>query len=43
MTRVFREAWPGFSEEIELMERIRALKIALGPELLILTHHYQRQ
>jgi len=26
-----------------LMERIQALKLALGPELLILTHHYQRR
>ncbi len=29
-------------EEQELAARIRALKAALGPELLILTHHYQR-
>jgi len=29
--------------EIELAEQIRARKEALGKELLILTHHYQRQ
>jgi quinolinate synthase len=29
--------------EIELMEQIRARKKALGKELLILTHHYQRK
>jgi quinolinate synthase len=43
MTRSFREARPDFSTEMALMEAIRALKIGLGPELLILTHHYQRQ
>jgi quinolinate synthase len=30
------------AEEQELAARIRTLKAALGPELLILTHHYQR-
>jgi len=33
---------PAPGEDQELMAQIRALKAALGPELLILTHHYQR-
>ena len=43
MTRGFRQARLDFSTEMALMDTIRALKISLGPELLILTHHYQRQ
>jgi quinolinate synthase len=43
MTAIFRPAQPALSEEIALTERINVLKRALGPELLILTHHYQRQ
>jgi quinolinate synthase len=43
MTRALRKVQPVFSEEIGLVEQIRAIKRALGPELLILTHHYQRQ
>jgi quinolinate synthase len=43
MAKSFREAQPALSEEMALMEEIRARKIALEPELLILTHHYQRQ
>lgn len=43
MAGVFRQTWPALSEEIALMEGIQALKLALGPELLILTHHYQRR
>jgi len=43
MTRGFGETRPVFSTEMVLMEAIRALKISLGSELLILTHHYQRQ
>jgi quinolinate synthase len=43
MTRIFREARPVLSEEVALREEIRARKAALGPELFILTHHYQRQ
>jgi quinolinate synthase len=34
--------WTLSLEEEELMEAIRARKTALGQELLILTHHYQR-
>jgi len=33
---------PVAGEEQELVARVRALKAGLGPELLILTHHYQR-
>ncbi len=43
MAGIFRRAQRALSEEIALMDRIQALKLALGPELLILTHHYQRQ
>jgi len=43
MTRGFRETQPTLCEEMALMEGIQALKLALGPELLILTHHYQRR
>jgi quinolinate synthase len=43
MTGIFRQARPALSEEMALTEGIKALKLALGPELLILTHHYQRQ
>ena len=43
MTRGFRETRSALCEEIALMEAIRAIKADLGPELLILTHHYQRQ
>ncbi|MCK9377293.1 MAG: quinolinate synthase NadA [Syntrophobacterales bacterium] len=43
MAEIFRQARPALSEEMALAEGIRALKLALGPELLILTHHYQRQ
>lgn len=37
------EAWRPCREEDELLEAILARKEALGDELLILTHHYQRQ
>jgi quinolinate synthase len=42
MTRAFRQERPVFAEKMDLMEGIWAIKKALGPELLILTHHYQR-
>lgn len=43
MNRVLlREKWRFPRSEIELSEQIRAKKEALGKELLILTHHYQR-
>ena len=34
--------WQTPPEEAELVERIRTIKAALGRELLILAHHYQR-
>jgi quinolinate synthase len=43
MTRAYWETRPALVEEVALGEEIRARKVALGPELLILTHHYQRQ
>lgn len=43
MNRGLSGAPPALPKEMELMEEIWALKAALGPELLILTHHYQRQ
>jgi quinolinate synthase len=43
MTAILRPAQPALSEEIALTEGINVLKRALGPELLILTHHYQRR
>lgn len=43
MSRGFREARPAYYEEVALMEGIGAIKLALGAELLILTHHYQRR
>jgi quinolinate synthase len=43
MAGIFRQARPPLSEEMALTEGIKALKVALGPELLILTHHYQRR
>jgi quinolinate synthase len=42
MHRHFTYTWQTLPEEAELVERIRAIKAALGRELLILTHHYQR-
>src|SRR5271157_4413059 len=38
-----QDKWISPVSEIELMEQIRARKKALGKELLILTHHYQRK
>jgi quinolinate synthase len=44
MTVILRQKeWSALSDEIALMDGIKALKQALGPELLILTHHYQRR
>jgi len=43
MAGILRQAQPAVSQEIALIERIQALKLSLGPELLILTHHYQRR
>ena len=43
LPRVFRESWPLCREDEELVEAILARKAALGEELLILTHHYQRK
>ncbi len=40
--RHFTDTWSTPPEEDELVERIRTVKAALGRELLILTHHYQR-
>jgi quinolinate synthase len=37
------DKWMSPVPEIELREQIRARKEALGKELLILTHHYQRK
>lgn len=42
MARRIRDTWPAPLEEGDLIERIRAIKAALGRKLLILTHHYQR-
>jgi quinolinate synthase len=42
MQQQFRDTWPTPLEEGDLIERISAIKAALGPKLLILTHHYQR-
>ena len=39
MTGIFRQTRQALSEEIALTEGIKALKLARGPELLILTHH----
>jgi quinolinate synthase len=41
--RRWQDKWMSPMPEIELMEQIRARKKALGKELLILTHHYQRK
>ncbi|MFZ5449795.1 MAG: quinolinate synthase NadA [Thermodesulfobacteriota bacterium] len=43
MAEISRAARPPLSEEIALMAEIQVLKLALRPELLILTHHYQRR
>lgn len=40
---IFQEDWVPPREEQELLEAILARKEALAPELLILTHHYQRK
>ena len=42
MARYFSKAQSAILEELDRMSQIRVLKAALGPELLILTHHYQR-
>jgi quinolinate synthase len=42
MPQRFRDTRSALPEENGLIERISAIKAALGPELLILTHHYQR-
>lgn len=42
MQRQFRDTWQAPLEEGDLIERISAIKAALGRKLLILTHHYQR-
>ncbi len=42
MLMVLPKAWASSREDEELLDAIRARKLALGPELLILTHHYQR-
>ncbi len=43
MTRISQLAWQVLPEERALAEEICARKAALGSELLILTHHYQRK
>jgi quinolinate synthase len=43
LPRMFHKAWPPPREAEELLGAILARKEALGPELLILTHHYQRR
>ena len=42
MQRQFRDTWQAPLEEGDLIDRISAIKAALGRKLLILTHHYQR-
>ncbi|MGO8761746.1 MAG: quinolinate synthase NadA [Desulfobaccales bacterium] len=42
MPQHFRHPRPAPPEESDLIQRISAIKAALGPQLLILTHHYQR-
>jgi quinolinate synthase len=42
MPQHFRDTRPAPPEESDLIERIGAIKAALGRKLLILTHHYQR-
>ena len=42
MPRCWRTGRSAILEELDRMAEIRAIKAALGPELLILTHHYQR-
>ncbi len=42
MPRLFRDTWQVPLEAEDLIERISAIKAALGRKLLILAHHYQR-
>lgn len=42
LSKVLQRGWAHIREDEELMDAIRAQKAALGQELLILTHHYQR-
>jgi quinolinate synthase len=42
MPQLFRHTRPEPPEDSDLIQRISAIKAALGPQLLILTHHYQR-
>ena len=42
MPQYFRYPRPAPPEDNDLIQRISAIKAALGPKLLILTHHYQR-
>ena len=42
LSKIFQKTWADSLEDEELLAAIRARKQALGQELLILTHHYQR-
>ncbi len=42
LPEVLQRSWALSREDEELVKAIRARKVALGQELLILTHHYQR-
>jgi quinolinate synthase len=41
--RTLREVWTDSREDEELVQAVLARKAALGHNLLVLTHHYQRR